>query len=360
MTILCRFLSQIVTGSVRQRKSRLGYTTAMTRREDVAIIAIGRNEGERLKSCLCTVLPAARTVIYVDSGSGDGTPEYAAQVGAQVVELDTSQPMSAARGRNEGFAYLQKVDPQVPYVQFLDGDCDLSDGWLEAGVAALEEHQDVAVVCGQVRELFPEATIYNLLADQQWQQPAGIVQFTGGRFLMRKDVFNDAGGFRADVIAGEDHDFSIRVRQLGWKLLQLDREMACHDMAMTRFSEYWKRSVRTGHSYAHVAALHGSKEDAFARDMRRIYIWALAVPMIALCLAPFTRGISLLALACLYAAQFLHNYLRGRRLGWSRRSSSISAWFNFVYKFPALLGIFQFRWRQWRGESFRIIEYRRS
>ena len=38
---------------------------------DVAIVAIGRNEGERLRLCLKSAVSQALTVIYVDSGSTD-------------------------------------------------------------------------------------------------------------------------------------------------------------------------------------------------------------------------------------------------------------------------------------------------
>jgi glycosyltransferase involved in cell wall biosynthesis len=333
----------------------------MPPKDDVALIAIGRNEGERLKSCLRSVMPAAKTVVYVDSGSTDGTPQFAAAAGCRVVELDPAKPFSAARARNEGFACVQAVDPDVPFIQFLDGDCDLMDGWLDAGVAALRARPDVAIVCGHVRELFPEATIYNKLADLQWQMTPGEILSSGGRFLIRTEVFAAVDGFRADVIAAEDDEFCIRVRAQGWKILQLDAEMARHDMAMTRFSEFWRRSKRTGHAYAHVAALHaGNGEAYFVRDIRRILVWALVVPLLALCAAPFTRGLSLVALVGLYGLQFVHNYLSGRRRGWSARDSLISSYFNAIFKFPALLGLLEYQWRHWRGESFRIIEYRRS
>jgi len=48
-------------------------------KQDVAIVAIGRNEGERLKRCLRSVVGKARTVVYVDSGSADGSAEFAAR-----------------------------------------------------------------------------------------------------------------------------------------------------------------------------------------------------------------------------------------------------------------------------------------
>jgi len=329
--------------------------------EDVAVVAIGRNEGERLKSCLRSVIERAETVVYVDSGSTDGSPQYATAAGCRVVELDPSRPFSAARARNEGFACVIKHDPHVPFVQFLDGDCDLVEGWLEQGVGALIEREDVGVVCGHVRELYPEATIYNKLCDLEWQQSPGEIRSSGGRFLIRTEVFQAVGGFRPDVIAAEDDELCVRVRALGWKILQVDAEMARHDMAMTRFSEWWRRSKRTGHAFAQVAALHGrSDERYFVSDIRRILLWALVLPALALCLAPFTHGLSLLVLLCLYVLQFARTYFRGRKRGWQRSEALIYSFFTALFKFPALLGLLEYHLRQRRGDAFRIIEYRRS
>jgi glycosyltransferase involved in cell wall biosynthesis len=333
----------------------------MPSRKDVAIVAIGRNEGDRLQSCLRSIAHAANLVVYVDSGSTDGSPQAALAAGCIVVELDPSQPFSAARARNEGHAYVRENSPGIPFIQFLDGDCELVDGWLDAAVTALLHRTDVAIVCGNVRELFPETTVYNKLADIQWQVAPGEILSSGGRFLMRTQVFQEAGGFRADVIAAEDDEFCIRVRSLGWKIVQLNVEMARHDMAMTRFREYWLRSKRTGHAYAHVAALHvGNGERYFLRDIRRIRLWAFTLPLLALGGAPFTHGLSLVVLLGLYALQFVRNYSSAKLQGWSSRDALISAYFNGIFKFPALLGLLEFHWRQWRGETFRIIEYRRS
>lgn len=329
--------------------------------QDVAIVAIGRNEGERLKSCLRTVIGAVPTVVYVDSGSVDGSAAYAAAQGCHVVELDPSRPFSAARARNEGFACVLQHAPAAQYIQFLDGDCDLVDGWLGHGLAALAARPDVGLVCGNVRELHPDATIYNKLCDLEWQQPAGEIRSAGGRFLVRTEVFRVVGGFRADVIAAEDDEFCIRVRGLGWKILQLDAEMARHDMNMTRFQEWWRRCKRTGHAFAQVASLHGSgQERYFVRDIHRIWTWALILPALALCLAPLTHGLSLLALLCAYGLQFARTYSRCRKRGWIGREALIYSWFTALFKFPALFGLCEYYWRHRRGDAFTIIEYRRS
>ena len=39
----------------------------------VGLVAIGRNEGERLRACLASARGAAQRLVYVDSGSTDDT-----------------------------------------------------------------------------------------------------------------------------------------------------------------------------------------------------------------------------------------------------------------------------------------------
>jgi GT2 family glycosyltransferase len=328
---------------------------------NVAIVVIGRNEGDRLKRSLASVKGIAPTVVYVDSGSVDGSAEYAAEAGFVVVELDASQPFSAARARNEGSGKVAKIAPEAPFIQFLDGDCDLIDGWLEAGVAALGARQDVAAVCGQVREIHPESSVYNRLCGLEWRQEPGETRTCGGRFMVRSEVFRTVGGFRADVIAAEDDEFFVRVRQLGWKILQLDQAMASHDAAMTRFSQWWRKARRTGHAYAQVAALHGQGEERyFVDDCRKIWIWGLLLPVAALGLAAFTHGLSLLAALAAYAMQFVRIYGHGRRRGWQAGDAAIFSFFTVISRAPALLGMLAYHWRQWRGKALTIIEYKGS
>jgi GT2 family glycosyltransferase len=330
-------------------------------RQDVAIAVIGRNEGERLKSCLRAANCGARTVVYVDSGSVDGSAEYARSMGCRVVELDAARPFTAARARNAGFACVVEHEPDVAFVQFVDGDCVLVEGWLERGVAALNARPDVGIVCGHVREIHPQASVYNKLCDLEWRQTPGEIRTSGGRFMIRREVFSAAGGFRADVIAAEDDEFCVRVRGLGWKILLVDAEMARHDAAMMRFREWWRRSRRMGYAYAQVGALHGKGEERyFVRDCRRIWFWGLALPLAALGLAAFTYGLSLAVLLGAYALLFARIYVRGRKRGWPAGDASAYAFFTVLAKFPALLGLLEYHWRRGRGHAPAIIEYKRS
>ena len=67
---------------------------------DIGVVAIGRNEGERLKRCLESVTGRAAALVYVDSGSTDGSADMARGRGVEVVALDLSVPFTAARARN--------------------------------------------------------------------------------------------------------------------------------------------------------------------------------------------------------------------------------------------------------------------
>jgi GT2 family glycosyltransferase len=325
----------------------------------VAIVAIGRNEGERLKLCLRAALRDAPTVVYVDSGSKDGSADFARAAGCRVVELDGSRPFTAARARNEGFASVAEHAPEAKFVQFVDGDCELEEGWIERAASALAGRDDVGVVCGRVREIHPEASVYNRLCDLEWQHPAGEVRTSGGRFMARVRVYQEVGGFRPDVIAAEDDEFSVRVRARGSKILMIDAPMASHDAAITSFGQWWKRNRRAGHGYAQVAALHGGGEERyFVRDQRRILIWGLVLPLAALAAAPFTRGISLLVLLCLYALQFAHIVRGCLKRGWAGRDARAYGFFTVISRFPALAGLLEYYWRRMRRRAMTILEYK--
>ena len=52
----------------------------------IGVVVIGRNEGPRLQRCLASVLGMAQQIVYVDSGSTDGSVQMARGLGVEVVE----------------------------------------------------------------------------------------------------------------------------------------------------------------------------------------------------------------------------------------------------------------------------------
>src|SRR5690242_10244250 len=103
----------------------------------VGFVVIGRNEGPRLEQCLRSVLAVCERVVYADSASTDESSAIAERLGIDVVSLAEDGRLSAARGRNVGYAELAIRFPECDAVQFLDGDCVLQTGWIERGTAFL-------------------------------------------------------------------------------------------------------------------------------------------------------------------------------------------------------------------------------
>ena len=65
----------------------------------MGVVVIGRNEGQRLERCLASLVGAAQQIVYVDSGSSDGSVQMARALGVAVVELDMTIAFTAARAR---------------------------------------------------------------------------------------------------------------------------------------------------------------------------------------------------------------------------------------------------------------------
>lgn len=323
---------------------------------DVGIVVIGRNEGKRLIDCLTSVTAQIASTIYVDSGSVDGSASVAEQMGASVVRLESTQPFTAARARNEGFAALMKLRPNTRFVQFVDGDCELVPGWLDAAQEFISQQSDIAAVCGRRRERYPDLSAYNRLCDIEWDTRIGLTKACGGDSLIRVEAFEMVGGFCRQLIAGEEPELCVRLRERGWKIWRLDAGMTRHDANVTRLSEWWVRAVRCGHAYAEVSWLHrGSRFGIYRKETARAILWAGLVPL-AIVLSAFFRPFALGA-ALIYPLEICWIALRR---GAALPESWTYALFMTLSKFAEFQGILQFLWRRWRGDRGELIEYKKA
>ena len=320
----------------------------------VGAIIIGRNEGARLVACLNSIPKSVHHVVYVDSGSTDNSVAEAEKLGATTVQLDMTQPFTAARARNAGFhALIARAD--VTFVQFVDGDCTLQPGWFEQAQAFLTQTPKAAVVCGRRRERFPDRTVFNRLCDMEWNTPIGQADACGGDAMMRASAFDEVGGYRDNMIAGEEPELCVRLRAQGWQVFRLDAEMTLHDANMTRFGQWWKRARRAGHAFAEGAALHGAAPERHSvRAVQRTLAWGAVLPLV------------LMAGALLVSSWFWCGFLAfplqvlrlARREGLHRRMAWEHAFFLVLWNFPGTLGILEYYFRRWRGKPAGIIEYK--
>ena len=319
-------------------------------------MAIGRNEGERLRRCLESATAQVNDVVYVDSGSTDGSLELAVQLGARVVALDLTQPFTAARARNAGAALAVEGKQHVRYLQFVDGDCELVSGWLAEAREFLESHPEVFAVCGRRRERFPELAVYNRLCDLEWDTPIGQARAFGGDVMIRSAPFQEVGGYRSDLIAGEDPELAIRLRQTGGQVWRINVDMTLHDAAMTRFSQWWRRSVRAGYAYALGASIHGAPpERHWVRESRRSWIWGFLVPALGI-LSVLAGSFEVsIVVFIIFVLQWLRLFINGRG---DRRLRLASATFLIIGKFAEVMGQFRFLWHRFAKKKARLIEYK--
>jgi glycosyltransferase involved in cell wall biosynthesis len=325
--------------------------------DDLGIVVIGRNEGGRLIDSLTSLRAQKGKVVYVDSGSKDGSAAVAEQLGASVVELDTAKPFTAARARNEGFAAIAIQNPNIQFVQFIDGDCELVDTWLNVALAFIKRQNEVAVVCGRRRERYPERSVYNRLCDIEWNSPIGETLACGGDSLMRVSAFKEVNGFQAELIAGEEPELCSRIRQKGWKVWRLDAEMTRHDAAMTRFSQWWLRAVRSGYAVAEISMQCPFSLSACGekKEVVRAALWAGILPLI------------IVGTGCFHPAALLGIFtypLQVCRIAIRRGAAQAESWtygaFMMVVKLAQLQGILRYLIRACGKRPSRLIEYKRA
>jgi GT2 family glycosyltransferase len=324
-------------------------TDVGTQARAVGAVVIGRNEGERLRRCLLSVRDRTRLIVYVDSGSTDGSTAVAVALGVVVVELDPSIPFSAARGRNAGLERLIELAPSLEFVLFVDGDCEVAEHFVESGSQALTNDVRTAAVAGRLRERFPERSVYNRLCDMEWHVPAGEVKSCGGIAMFRVSALREAGGFNPRVVAGEEPELCVRLRQRGWAIRRLPNDMATHDAAMTHFSQWWRRAVRAGHAYAEGVALHGrSPERHFVRASLSGWLYGAALPIAILAAVVVISPSALFAL-------FVYPLLLVR-IAASRRKSHGDPWkFALLYAAACLLAKPAECWGQMRYWIRRVL-----
>ena len=264
-----------------------------------------------------------------------------------------------ARGRNAGFDRLLQIDPEIEFVQFVDGDCEVELGWIDAALSALKPIRNWAR-SAVIDECFPETKslqspdVHRGLGGG----PAGEVAFCGGDVLMRVEAFRQTGGYMEHMIAGEDPEICVRL-QHGWKLRRLDIPMTQHDVAMQRFGQWWKRTVRSGHAFAEGAWMHrNSTERPWRREVRSNFFWGLILPLLIIAFAIPTYGLSLML--CLMYPVWVWKITRWRQesLGDSTSDAWLYGAFCMFGKFPSALGQLLFYWRMLTLQKPRLIEYK--
>jgi glycosyltransferase involved in cell wall biosynthesis len=329
----------------------------------LSVVIIGRNEGERLSRCIHSVqaMPQFKhddiEIIYVDSDSTDDSPNQAKALGAKVLVVHPERP-AAAIGRNAGWQAAQ-----APHILFLDGDTILNPDFVAVALQQFTAYPKTAIVWGHRRELYPEKSIYQRILDLDWVYPAGLSEFCGGDAVMRRDVLAEVNGYNPQLIAGEEPEMCQRIRAKGYEILHIDQAMTLHDLAITRWSQYWRRAVRAGHAYAEVShLLRNADTPLWKRDAKRnlihrsILLWvalfALFGSVFVSSMLPLLLGVSFFAVISI-------------RTAWKCRWKSSNILSLLLYgihshfqQIPITVGQLSYYYLRWQGKRRGLIEYK--
>ena len=320
----------------------------------LGVVIIGRNEGERLIKCIDSAKAISTSIIYVDSGSTDGSLEAAKAKGCFTVDLDLSIPFTAARARNMGWRALLELNNELEFIHFVDGDCEIIPSWVAPALAHLATNDKCGVVCGRRCERFPDASVYNQLCHIEWNTPIGEAKACGGDAIIKVEALVKVGGYRDDFIAGEEPELCLRIRQSGWMIQRIEADMTLHDAAMHHFTQWWKRTRRCGFAYALGAYVHGKTEEKhWVAETRRAVFWGGFLPTLIIFLGLFWP----LLFFCfgIYFVQWFR-LLKSTWIPSEVRKSW--AFFTVLGKFPEFFGVCEFYYKKLVGKQMKLIEYK--
>jgi cellulose synthase/poly-beta-1,6-N-acetylglucosamine synthase-like glycosyltransferase len=216
-------------------------------RPSVSVVVPFRGERAAAESLLETLRGLRATaddeVIVADNTPGGVVPDRDAG-GVRVVRIPA--PPSARRARNVGAASAAN-----PWLLFLDADCrpdpELLDNYFSS-----EPGARCGVIAGEVvgddsqsEKLARWArSRRGLMARHHVEsdgRPAGIA----GNLMLRREAWDEAGGFEEEARSEADVDLSWRVQEAGWTLEYRPGAVVAH-RDPTRLADVWRQAWMYG------------------------------------------------------------------------------------------------------------------
>jgi len=235
----------------------------MERDPFISIVIPALNEEEQISRCLGKIreldYPQDKTeVIVVDNGSSDHTTIIAQAMGANVYSLPH---VSIGALRNHGFE-----QSSGEYIAFIDADCIPGRNWLREVVTTYRNFPDAAVVCGVLASnqeshmsWVEKLWIKHLRARYQHTVQA-VMTLASFCFVIKRQKFQEVGGFNEELRTCEDSDFGYRISQTGNIIVNTNIRIVHLRNAKT-LSEFFKRQLWQGRSNLQNIFSHGLKRD---------------------------------------------------------------------------------------------------
>lgn len=210
----------------------------------VAVVILNWNGGEDIMDCLKSVFASAHKtleVVVVDNGSVDGSSDAIRRQFPQVHFIVNPRNLGFAKGSNQGMEWA--LERHIHYVLLLNGDARIDPAAIHELLIATRSEDDSVVSCprmylgksnDEIRRLwFVYGTVklwaglfqnpaFNEIDSSKWSQPVDMEYASGCCMMIPARILRHVGMLDEAFFAYcEDIDFSLRVREAGFRLRYL-------------------------------------------------------------------------------------------------------------------------------------------
>ena len=189
---------------------------------DISVITVAYRSAGTIAASMDSVLRqrnVSAELLVVDNASPDNTLEILKKFGSRIRLIESRENLGFGRGCNLGFAAAQGK-----YAYFLNPDAELvGNDSLQTLCRAMDDHSQWAIAGTRVMKSDGEIEAPSLMYPDQDRAsvdfsslPGKIAWVIGASMLVRRDTFEQLGGFDPDFFMyGEETDLCLRARRAG-------------------------------------------------------------------------------------------------------------------------------------------------